>query len=109
MICTIPVGGGAETRLTDGFEHADGRDITPDGRWIWFPHPSPEGRHVVYLSYTPGTQGHPRDREVDLRLMPAAGSPARILLDVFGGHGTMNVPNWSPDGACFAFVRYARY
>jgi len=33
--------GGAETRLTDGFEHTDGPDFTPDERWNRFPHPSP--------------------------------------------------------------------
>lgn len=91
--------------------HPDGNDLqqmTDDDRWNWFPHPSPDGQHVVYLSYAPGTTGHPRDQDVDLRLMPAEGGRARVLLELFGGQGTINVPSWSPDSRQFAFVRYER-
>jgi Tol biopolymer transport system component len=28
------------------------------------------------------------------------------LLSFTGGQGTMNVPNWSPDGRAFAYMRY---
>lgn len=72
----------------------------------WFPHPSPDGRHVLYLAYPPATEGHPFGRHVTLRLMPATGGPARDLLALFGGQGTINVPSWSPDARRFAFVRY---
>ncbi len=82
--------------------------MTDDERCNWFPHPSPDGRHVVYLTYAPGTTGHPRDKEVDLRLMPAAGGAAEVLVELFGGQGTINVPSWAPDSNRFAFVRYAR-
>jgi Tol biopolymer transport system component len=90
-----PDGGGLE-RMTEG------------GRADWFPHPSPDGRHVAFLAYAPGTAGHPRDRDVELKLMPAAGGDPRTLLQLFGGQGTINVPSWSPDGKKFAFVRYQR-
>lgn len=137
-IYTIPVSGGAETRLTQGGGHHDGPDYTPDGRWIWFnsdtqggmqlwrmrpdgadrqrmtadsrvnwfPHPSPCGAHVLYLSYPPGTQGHPRDLDVELRLMPSGGGAPKTLLPIFGGQGSINVPCWSPTGESFAFMRY---
>jgi Tol biopolymer transport system component len=39
-----------------------------------------------------------------LRVMPAAGGPARVIAYVYGGQGTMNVPSWSPDGRMLAFV-----
>ncbi len=87
----------------------DGRNrqrMTEGNRVNWFPHPSPDGRWVVYLSYPPGTEGHPRDLEVELRLMPQAGGTSRRLVSLLGGQGTINVPSWSPDGAAFAFVRY---
>ncbi|MCO6384824.1 hypothetical protein [Oceanicola sp. 502str15] len=74
----------------------------------WFPHPSPDGRNVVFLSYPPGTSGHPFGRDVELRMMPAAGGAAKTLVSLYGGQGTINVPSWSPDGRRFAFVRYAR-
>ena len=87
----------------------DGRDrqrMTADDRVNWFPHPSPCGTHVLYLSYPPGTEGHPGDLEVELRLMPAQGGAARCIVALFGGQGSINVPCWAPDATQFAFVRY---
>ncbi len=87
----------------------DRRDLmqmTDDDRVNWFPHPSPDGKWVVYLSYPPGTQGHPADLDVEIRIMRPDGSERRTLMDVFGGQGTLNVPSWAPDSRAFAFVRY---
>lgn len=89
--------------------HPDGtglEQMTDDDRVNWFPHPSPDGRHVLYLAYEGGTQGHPANRPVELRLMPAGGGAPRVLLALFGGQGSINVPCWSPDSQKFAFVRY---
>jgi len=89
--------------------HPDGgalEQMTNDDRTNWFPHPSPNGKSVVYVSYKPGTKGHPRDRIVELRLLPAAGGLPAVLLPVFGGQGKLNVPSWSPDSSRFAFMRY---
>jgi Tol biopolymer transport system component len=82
--------------------------MTIDDRVNWFPHPGPDGQSVLYLSYKPGTTGHPRDRDVELRLLDTADGSVRTLLALFGGQGTINVPCWSPDGRHFAFVRYSR-
>lgn len=87
----------------------DGSDLqvmTNDERVNWFPHPSPDGRLVVYLAYESGTPGHPADRTVQLRAMPAEGGAPKVLLEFNGGQGTINVPSWSPDSRRFAFVRY---
>lgn len=70
----------------------------------WFPHPSPDGAHVLYLAYPPGTEGHPGECPVALKLMPAVGGAPRVLYELFGGQGTINVPCWAPDGSAFAFV-----
>lgn len=89
---------------------ADGEDAAPvfrDDRVNWFPHPSPCGGHVLYLSYPPGTVGHPRDLEVELWLMRPDGGDRRRLLCLLGGQGTINVPCWAPDGRAFAFMRFA--
>ena len=89
----------------------DGSDIeqmTDDERVNWFPHPSPDGTHVLYVAYENGVDGHPRDHDVELRLMDLSTRTVRTLLPVFGGQGTINVPCWHPDGTRFAFVRYAR-
>lgn len=88
---------------------ADGsgqRKLFADGFVNWFPHPSPDGRHLVYLAYPPGTLGHPPDLPVALVLCDPEGGNRRRILEFTGGQGTINVPSWSPDGRAFAFVRY---
>ncbi|WP_439692126.1 TolB family protein [Curtobacterium sp. SP.BCo] len=87
--------------------------ITNDDRVNWFPHVSPDGAHLLYLSYGPGVQGHPADHRVELRLLPGVlVRGARImpvpetLVTLEGGQGTVNVPPWSPDSTWFAYCDY---
>jgi len=72
----------------------------------WFPHLSPDGRWVAFVSFGPDVapNDHPYYRHVYIRLMPAEGGPARVIAYVYGGQGTMNVPSWSPDSRYVAFV-----
>jgi TolB protein len=94
--------------------NADGSEpvqLTHDPvRRDWFPHISPDGRWIAYVSFGDDIAigDHPPNREdVQLRLMPADGSSAPIILTrLFGGQGTINVPSWSPDGTRIAFVSY---
>ena len=88
----------------DGTGH---EQVFADDKVNWFPHPSPDGRHLLYLAYPAGTEGHPRDRAVALVLADADGGNRRVIAEFNGGQGTMNVPNWAPDGSAFAFMRYA--
>ena len=73
----------------------------------WFPHPSPDGKWIVFLSYEKGRQGPPgeqgRDAAADARRTEARSS---VLAKLFGGQGTINVPSWSPDSGHVAFVSY---
>ncbi|NLG36321.1 MAG: biopolymer transporter Tol [Lentisphaerae bacterium] len=88
---------------------ADGTEqtqITFDERVNWFPHFSPDGHHIVYLSYPPGTAGHPADKAVILRYMQPDGSGQRDIVAFNGGQGTINVNSWAPDNARFAYVAY---
>jgi Tol biopolymer transport system component len=93
---------------------ADGSDpvqLTRDpARRDWFPHVSPDGKQIVYVSFGDDVAlgDHPPNREdVQLRIMPADDStPPAILTRLFGGQGTINVPSWSPDGNQVAFVSY---
>ncbi|WP_288467309.1 biopolymer transporter Tol [uncultured Curtobacterium sp.] len=94
----------------------DGGDpvrLTADERVDWFPHLSPDGQHLLYLSYGPGVQGHPADHPVELRLLPGAlvrGARMAVvpetLVALDGGQGTVNVPPWSPDSTWFAYCDY---
>lgn len=72
----------------------------------WFPHPSPDGRWLVWLSYAADVAGHPPNKDVSLRIMPLTGGTPRVLTTLFGGQGTINVPSWSPDSRSVAFVSY---
>jgi TolB protein len=83
--------------------------LTRDQRVNWFPHPSPDGSLVAYLSYPEGTTGHPADRDVILRMMDPDGGNVRDLNAFNGGQGTINVNSWSPDSRQLAYVRYPRY
>ncbi len=88
---------------------ADGTGIeqlTFDERVNWFPHVSPDGHSVVFISYPPGTTGHPPNKDVILRFMHADGSDQRDIDSFLGGQGTINVNSWAPDSRRFAFVAY---
>ncbi len=87
--------GSQQTIVSEGPETAD-----------WFPHPSPDGKWIVYLSYEKSVKGHPPNKDVQLRLAPASGGPSKALAILFGGQGTNNVNSWSPDGRHLAFVSY---
>lgn len=87
--------GSEQTQITHNEEHAD-----------WFAHPSPDGKWIVFISYDKEVKGHPPNKEVVLRIMPASGGEPRVLASLFGGQGTMNVPSWSPDSTKVAFVSY---
>jgi TolB protein len=77
-----------------------------DDRVNWFPHISPDGQSIVYISYPMGTTGHPPDKDVILRTMTADGKHERDLVAFFGGQGTINVNSWAPDSQRFAYVAY---
>jgi Tol biopolymer transport system component len=80
--------------------------VTSDEHNNWFPHPSPDGLWIAILSYGSDVVGHPPNKDVQLRLIPAGGGPAIVLARFFGGQGTINVPSWSPDSRELAFVSY---
>ena len=89
---------------------ADGTEqeqVTTDDAENWFPHVSPDGMSMVFLTYekgrwrSPGEQGRPtpsdelcRPRSVD------------VLAKLFGGQGTINVASWSLNSQYLAFVSY---
>ncbi|MDB6064051.1 MAG: hypothetical protein JWR26_259 [Pedosphaera sp.] len=80
--------------------------VTSDDYNNWFPHLSPDGRWLVFLSYGKEVKGHPENKDVMLRIMPAEGGKIEVLAKLFGGQGTINVPSWSPDSTKLAFVSY---
>ena len=87
----------------DGSEQ---RKLFADPMVNWFPHPSPDGKLVLFLAYPPGTLGHPRDLPVALCLMDPEGGNRRRVAEFTGGQGTINGPCWAPDSRAFAYMRY---
>ena len=81
--------------------------MTNDDQYAdWFPHPSGDGKQIVFLSYSKDVKGHPPNKDVALRIMPSSGDKPRVLTRLFGGQGTINVLSWSPDNKYIAFVSY---
>jgi len=88
----------------DGSEQ---KQVTFDEQYNdWFPHPSPDGKFLVFLSYDKSVKGHPANKDVVLRVMALGEDKPRVLTHLFGGQGTINVPSWSPDSRFVAFVSY---
>ncbi len=81
--------------------------LTFDEYHNWFPHISPDGKSIVFISF-PGDidpNAHPSYKQVMLRVMPLSGPGGpRVLAYLYGGQGTLNAPSWSPDSRRVAFV-----
>ena len=90
-----PDGTGAEQLTDDEFDN-------------WFPHPSPDNKSAVMISYLEDQKGsHPFGKDVKLRLIDVETKEIKDLTPVFyGGQGTINVHSWSPDGEWISFVIY---
>ena len=93
---------------------ADGshpRQMTFSRRQNWFPHVSPDGKRVAYISYGPEDlepAEHLPNMVVELWLMRSDGTENRKLLTLYGGQGSMNVNSWAADSRRLAFVSYER-
>jgi Tol biopolymer transport system component len=87
----------------DGTEN---EQLTFDQYNNWFPHISPDGKWMVYISFpeTIPVDAHPSYKRVTLNLMPADGGQSKVIAYLYGGQGTINVPSWSPNSKQIAFV-----
>lgn len=75
----------------------------------WFPHVSPDGKQVIFITYTKGDLQpgeHLPNKNVELRIMPTTGGEPQTVARLFGGQGSINVNSWSPDSKKVAFVSY---
>jgi len=85
---------------------SDQEQITKDEFNNWFPHVSPNGLQMVFITYEKGVSDHPENKDVELRLMNLKTGAISVLAKLFGGQGTMNVPSWSANSQYLAFVSY---
>ncbi len=85
--------------------------VVSDSLEDWFPHPSPDGKKLVYIGYPTGTPTHnPRTVQIKIKLVAVhhdkIGSTQKVLVEGIGGQGTFNVNSWAPDSRRFAYVLY---
>ncbi len=88
---------------------ADGsapEQLTKDDLNNWFPHISPNGQQMVFLTYEKGVADHPENKDVQLKVMNLRTGAITLLAKLFGGQGTINVPSWSPNSQYLAFMSY---
>jgi WD40 repeat protein len=111
---------------------ADGsapEQVTSDGMSNWFPHVSPDGKSLAFLSDAPDqrrtpqgqdvfsgdctwrsdllAQRHaPQDGRLLLRVMSLGDGAIRSMGELTGGNGSLEAPCWSPDSARLGFVSY---
>jgi len=107
----IPAAGGKPDRIesigneVSKEQSLDGK-LPSDGFRNGFAHTSPDGQQIAFLSYSEDTAGIPEDKDVLLRVLSLKDGKVRVLAKLVGGKGTMDAPNWSPDGRRLAFVSY---
>ena len=95
-----------------GADDRRAQQVTDDDLEDWFPHPSPDGRSLLFLSFPHGTEGHnERGLQVQLRLISMPGDVMRdtrpqVIIAFTGGQGSINVNSWAPDSRRFAYVSY---
>jgi len=73
----------------------------------WFPHISPDGKWIVFLSFLKeevNANDHPFYKHVYLRMLPITGGTPKVIAYIYGGQGTINTPSWSPDSKRVAFI-----
>ncbi|MEO5583450.1 MAG: DUF5050 domain-containing protein, partial [Saprospiraceae bacterium] len=91
---------------TDG---SNVEQLTFDQYNNWFPHMSPDGKWIAYISFPDDIDPsmHPGNKTVSLKLMPINGGFPRTIAYLYGGQGTINTPSWSPDSKQIGFVSYS--
>ena len=80
--------------------------LTNDDRVNWFPHLSPDGQWMTYISFAPGTLGHPANQPTQIVLTDPLARTESWRIDAFGGQGSLNVNSWAPDSEHFAYCDY---
>src|SRR5258708_19888789 len=88
---------------------ADGSEQTQvfsDDHNNWFPHISPDGKWMVFLSFDKSVSGHPENKEVMLRLMSLSDKKIKVLAKLFGGEVTTHLPSSAPATNSLAYLSF---
>ena len=81
--------------------------VINDGSNNWFPHVSPDGKFLAFLTAPGAGLRFPASFEPALlRVMTLADGRTRTLANLMAGPWTIGERPWSPDGQRIAFVSY---
>jgi hypothetical protein len=87
---------------------SDQEQITSDDANNWYPHISPDGKSIVFVSYDKDVVGHAQNKDVRLRIFTPDDGAIRTLVHLTGGQGSIDSPCWI-DNDHLAFVSYRSY
>jgi len=93
------------------FDGSNPEQLTNDEFNNWFPHISPDGKWLVFISFGQDVSpsDHPFYKHVYIRLMPVSGGKPKVIAYLYGGQGTINTPSWSPDSKYIAFISNSNF
>ena len=66
--------------------------VTFDERPNWTPHPSPDGKSILILSYDKDVTGHPANKDVTLRILESAAGRSAIWYRLWAGPAATTCP-----------------
>lgn len=67
---------------------------------------SPDGKYLLFLSYSKDLKELPENQDVELRMMSLADKSIKTLASFVGGEGSLGTQPWSPDGRRVVFISY---
>jgi len=70
------------------------------------PSPSPDGKYLLFLSYSKDLKELPENQDVELRMMSLADKSIKTLAAFAGGQASLGTQPWSPDGRRVVFISY---
>jgi TolB protein len=90
-------------KLADG---GQAEQITSDDFNNNSPHLSPDGKYLLFLSYSKNFEEIPENKELTLRMMSLTDRKIKTLATFVGGPGSLGTQPWSPDGRRVVFISY---
>jgi Tol biopolymer transport system component len=70
------------------------------------PNLSPDGKFLLFLSYSKDLKGLPQNDDVALGVMSLEDKSVKTFAAFVGGEGSLGPQPWSPDGRRVAFISY---
>jgi TolB protein len=80
--------------------------LTHDDANNAYPHLSPDGSQLVFLTYASRYTFLPDNTDVAVRVLSLSDKKVKVLAKIVGGRNTLGAQPWSPDSKRLTFVSY---